>query len=83
MCLGIPGKILEIYQKDNMRMGQIDFGGTTREACLDFLPEAKIGDYTIIHVGFAISLLSEEDAIETLRMLQEIADLDEELGTDQ
>lgn len=80
MCLGVPGKIIEIYQKDNMRMCQIDFGGTTREACLDFIPEAKVGDYTIIHVGFAISLLSEEEAAETLRLLQEIADLDEELG---
>lgn len=80
MCLGVPGKIVEIYQKDNMRMCQIDFGGTTREACLDFIPEAKVGDYTIIHVGFAISLLSEQEAMETLALLQEIADIDEELG---
>lgn len=80
MCLGVPGKIVEIYPKDNMKMCRIDFGGTTREACLDFVPEAKIGDYTIIHVGFAISLLSEEEAMETLALLQEIADIDEELG---
>ena len=70
MCLGVPGKIVEIYPKENMRMCKIDFGGTTREACLDFIPEAKIGDYTIIHVGFAISLLSEEEAMETLALLQ-------------
>ena len=82
MCLGVPGKIVEIYPKDNMRMCKIDFGGTTREACLDFIPEAKIGDYTIIHVGFAISLLSEEDAMETLALLKEIADIEEELGPD-
>lgn len=80
MCLGIPGKIVEIYEQENMKMCKIDFGGTTREACLDFVPEAKLGDYTIIHVGFAISLLSEEEAMETLRLLQEIADIDEELG---
>jgi hydrogenase expression/formation protein HypC len=80
MCLGVPGKIVEIYPKDNMKMCKIDFGGTTREACLDFIPEAEIGDYTIIHVGFAISLLSEEEAMETLALLKEIADIDEELG---
>lgn len=83
MCLGVPGKIVEIYQKDSMKMCKIDFGGTTREACLDFIPEAKVGDYTIIHVGFAISLLSEEEAMETLALLQEIADIDEELGIEQ
>jgi hydrogenase expression/formation protein HypC len=82
MCLGVPGKIVEIYPKENMRMCKIDFGGTTREACLDFIPEAKVGDYTIIHVGFAISLLSEEEAMETLALLQEIADIEEELGPD-
>lgn len=80
MCLGIPGKIVEIYEQENMKMCKIDFGGTTREVCLDFVPEAKLGDYTIIHVGFAISLLSEEEAMETLKLLQEIADIDEELG---
>ena len=83
MCLGVPGKIVEIYQKDTMRMCKIDFGGVTREACLDFIPEAKIGDYTIIHVGFAISLLSEEEAMETLALLNEIADLNEELGIEE
>jgi hydrogenase expression/formation protein HypC len=82
MCLGVPGKIVEIYSKENMSMCKIDFGGTTREACLDFIPEAKVGDYTIIHVGFAISLLSEEEAMETLELLREIADIDEELGID-
>ena len=83
MCLGVPGKIIEIYNKDNMKMCKIDFGGATREACLDFVPEAKVGDYTIIHVGFAISLLSEEEAQETLALLQEIADIDEELGLER
>lgn len=83
MCLGVPGKITEIYQKDTMKMCKIDFGGVTREACLDFVPEAKVGDYTIIHVGFAISLLSEEEAMETLALLNEIADLNEELGIEE
>jgi len=61
-------------------MGKVDFGGVTREACLAYVPEAKVGEYTIIHVGFAISQISEEEAMETLRLLDEIANIDEELG---
>jgi hydrogenase expression/formation protein HypC len=80
MCLGVPGKIVEIYDKEGMKMGKVDFGGVRRETCLDFVPEAEIGDYTIIHVGFAISLLSEEEAQKTLDMLREIGELGEELG---
>jgi hydrogenase expression/formation protein HypC len=80
MCLGVPGKIIDIYQTDGLPMGKIDFGGVIREACLAYVPEAEVGDYTVIHVGFAISRLSEEEAMETLALLREIADLDEELG---
>jgi hydrogenase expression/formation protein HypC len=80
MCLGIPGKITEIYEASGMKMGKVDFGGVSRETCLDFVPEAQIGDYTVIHVGFAISLLSEEEAQKTLAMLREIDALGEELG---
>ena len=79
MCLGIPGKIIKIYEKNNMQMCNIDFGGSTREACLDLVPEAKIGDYTIIHVGFAISILSEEEAQKTLDLIREISE--QELDT--
>jgi hydrogenase expression/formation protein HypC len=80
MCLGIPGKIIEVYEANGLRMGKIDFGGVTREACLDYVPEADIGDYTIIHVGFAISKVSEEEAQETLKIIREIADIGEELA---
>ena len=80
MCLGVPGKITEIYEADGLRMGRIDFGGTQREACLAYVPEAGVGDYTVIHVGFAISLLSEEEANATLETLREIVDLEEEIG---
>ena len=80
MCLGVPGKITEIFESNGMKMGKGDFGGVTRETCLDFVPEAKIGDYTVIHVGFAISLLSEKEATKTLDMLREIGKLGEELG---
>ena len=80
MCLGVPGKIIDIYEANGLRMGNIDFGGVVREACLTYVPEAQIGDYTVIHVGFAISQLSEEEAMETLEILHEIADVNEELG---
>lgn len=82
MCLGVPGKITEIYNKNEVKMCNVDFGGVKREVCLDFIPEAKVGDYVIVHVGFAISLLSEEEAQETLQLLMEIADIEEELHSD-
>ena len=82
MCLGVPGKIIEIYQENGLRMGKIDFGGVTRDACLAYVPEAQIGDYTVIHVGFAISQLSEEEAQQTLALIREIADFEEELVID-
>jgi hydrogenase expression/formation protein HypC len=80
MCLGIPGKIVDIYEANGLKMGKIDFGGVTREACLAYVPEAQLGEYTVIHVGFAISQLSEEEALETLALIREIANMDEELG---
>lgn len=80
MCLGVPGKIVEIYEAGGLKMGKVDFGGVKREACLAYVPDVQVGDYTIIHVGFAISQLSEEEAMETLKLLNEIADIGEELG---
>lgn len=79
MCLGIPGKIVEIYQSNGLKMGEIDFGGVSREACLAYVPEAQIGDYALIHVGFALNLISEEEAQETLELLHQIADIEEEI----
>ncbi|HEX8993453.1 MAG TPA: HypC/HybG/HupF family hydrogenase formation chaperone [Anaerolineales bacterium] len=77
MCLGVPARIEEIYQKDGLKMARVDFGGVSREVCLDYVPEAKVGEYCIIHVGFAISLLSEAEAQETLELLNQIADLED------
>lgn len=79
MCLAVPGKIIEIYETGDLKMGKIDFGGAIREACLAYVPEAKVGDYTIIHVGFALNLLDEDEAQETLRLLRDISDLNNEL----
>jgi hydrogenase expression/formation protein HypC len=61
-------------------MGKIDFGGVLREACLAYVPEAHVGDYTVVHVGFAISLLSEQEAKESLELLRELASFEDELG---
>lgn len=80
MCLGIPGKITEIYEKNDLPMGKIDFGGILKEACLAYVPEAKVGDYALVHVGFAISLMDEDEAHETLKLIQQMADLGDELG---
>jgi len=82
MCLAVPGKIVEIYEAGGLKMGKVDFGGVYREACLEYVPDVQIGEYTVIHVGFAISRLSEEEAQESLTLLQEIVDL-EELGEEQ
>jgi len=80
MCLGVPGKIVETYQAGGLKMGKVDFGGVVRETCLEYVPQAEVGDYVLIHVGFAISLVSEEEAQATLEILREIMRLEEELG---
>ena len=80
MCLGVPGKIIEIYEAEGLKMGKVDFGGVVREACLAYVPEAEVGEYALIHVGFAINLVSEEEAQETLALLSEISSMEEELG---
>jgi hydrogenase expression/formation protein HypC len=80
MCLGVPGKIIEIDDSGALRMAKVDFGGIVRDACLEYVPEAEVGDYTVIHVGFAINLLSEEEAKESLDTLKEIVNIEEELG---
>ena len=80
MCLGVPGKVMEVYEANGMRMGKVDFGGIVKEACLAYVPEVEVGDYTIIHVGFAITKLDEEAAQESLALFREMGLLEEELG---
>ncbi len=79
MCLGVPGKVVEIYQRDDTRMGKVDFGGIQKEVCLAYVPEIQVGEYAIVHVGFAITRLDEASALETLAMFQELDMLEEEL----
>jgi hydrogenase expression/formation protein HypC len=79
MCLGIPGKVTEVYTDHEMRMGKVDFGGVAREVCLEAVDEVKVDDYVIVHAGFALSILSEEDAMETLSILNEMSLLADEM----
>jgi hydrogenase expression/formation protein HypC len=78
MCLAIPGKIVEKQERDGATLGRVDFGGVIREVHLDFVPEAEVGDYVIVHVGFALSRLNPEEAERTFQLLQEMGALEEE-----
>ena len=73
MCLAVPGRIIEVENRDGLRLAQVDFGGVSREVCLDYVPEAVVGDYCIVHVGFAIRVLGEAEAQQTLSILEQIA----------
>jgi hydrogenase expression/formation protein HypC len=80
MCLGIPGKITAVREDTFLRTGTVDFGGVSRDVCLAYVPEAQVGDYVIVHVGFAINMLDEEEAQATLALLREMGGIEEELG---
>ena len=79
MCLGIPGRVTEVYDKHGVTMGKVDFDGILKEVCLAYVPEIQVGDYTIVHVGFAITQLDEASAQESLRLFAEMGVLEEEL----
>ena len=83
MCLGVPGKVVEVYEQFGTRMGRVDFDGIVKEVCLAYVPEIEVGDYTIIHVAFAISKLDEYEAHKTLALFRELGLLEEELGVDE
>jgi len=80
MCLAVPGRILEIEERDMTRMARVDFGGVVKEVCLEYLPEIEVGDYAIVHVGFAIQRLDEASARETLALFEGLGIMDEEFG---
>jgi hydrogenase expression/formation protein HypC len=77
MCLAIPGLVESIYDADGVRMGRLRFGDILKEICLEYLPELRVGDYAIVHVGFAISRIDEQSAVESLRTLEQIGLIDE------
>ncbi len=77
MCLAIPGKVIETFVRGGMQMGRVQFGGVTREACLEYVPETKVGEYVLVHVGFAISCVDEQEAQRTYKALEELGQLTE------
>ena len=80
MCLGIPGKVVEVFEAHGTKMGKVDFEGIKKDVCLAYLPDIATGDYTIVHVGFAITKLDEKSALETLQMFKDLGILEEELA---
>jgi len=80
MCLAVPGEVLEIFEQDDTKMARVDFGGVTKEVCLAYVPDIQVGDYTIVHVGFALQRLDEQSAKETLALFRQMGELDAEFG---
>lgn len=80
MCLAVPGKVLEITERDGTRFAQVDFGGVAKEVCLEYVPDICVGEYTIVHVGFALQRLDEQSALETLELFRQMGELDAEFG---
>jgi hydrogenase expression/formation protein HypC len=78
MCLAIPGKLIEVSEDpQGVRMGKANFGGIVKQVCLEYTPEVSIGDYVLVHVGFALGKVDEEEALRTYRLLQEMDQLSE------
>jgi hydrogenase expression/formation protein HypC len=77
MCLGIPGKVAERYHEHDVLMGKVDFGGVTKRVCLEHVPEVKIGEYVLVHVGFALSAIDEHEAQRVFEYLDAMNQLDE------
>ena len=76
MCLGVPGRVVEIFERDGIRMGTVDFGGIRRDTCLEYAPEVEVGHFVVIHVGFAISVVDEEEASRSYALLAEMDNLE-------
>lgn len=76
MCLGVPGKVIEVFEEDGIRMGTVDFGGIRRKTCLEYAPEVDVGTFVVIHVGFAISVVDEEEAARAYELLASMDNLE-------
>jgi hydrogenase expression/formation protein HypC len=80
MCLAVPGRVLDIEERDGTRMATVDFGGVVKEVCLEYLPDLQVGEYAIVHVGFALQRLDEASARASLELFEQLGLLDEEFG---
>jgi hydrogenase expression/formation protein HypC len=81
MCLGVPGKVIDIEGDAHLPTGTVDFGGVRREVCLAYVPDVSVGDHVVVHVGFAIAIVDENEAARTWALLEEMALLEDELGS--
>lgn len=77
MCLGIPGKVIETYVEHEVRMGKVDFGGVCKRVCLEHVPETQVGQFVIVHVGFALSVIDEDEASQVFAFLRGMNELEE------
>ena len=82
MCLAIPGRIVDVYEDHGLKMGRVDYSGTVNTACLEYVPEAESGEYVLVHAGFAISVLDEDEARKTLALWDEMVEAAAAEGTD-
>ncbi|MFJ4655131.1 HypC/HybG/HupF family hydrogenase formation chaperone [Nocardia sp. NPDC088792] len=80
MCLAVPGKVLSLHERDGTQMSIVDFGGVHKDVCLQYIPDVAVGDYVIVHVGFALQRLDEQSALQTLAEFQHLGVLKEEFG---
>ncbi len=80
MCLAVPGRVVSVSDDDGTTMAQVDFGGVRKEVCLAYIPDVEVGEYVIVHVGFAIQRLDEKSALETLANFDKLGILEEEFG---
>jgi hydrogenase expression/formation protein HypC len=83
MCLAVPGRVEQVWEDAGTRMGKVNFGGIVKNVCLAYVPEVAVGDYTIVHVGFAISRIDEEAAQKTLQTFRELGVLDDEFASEE
>lgn len=81
MCLGVPGRIVEIWEEEGARMGRVDFVGEQRKICLVYLPDTQTGDYVVAHLGFALNKVDEATALSTIELMREYGVLDDEAGS--
>lgn len=80
MCLAVPGRVMSVSERDGTRMAQVDFGGVLKDVCLHYIPDIQVGEYVMVHVGFAIQRLDEQSARDTLANFERLGILDEEFG---
>ncbi|MBU0484906.1 MAG: HypC/HybG/HupF family hydrogenase formation chaperone [Proteobacteria bacterium] len=82
MCLAVPGKVIEIFEEAGLKMGRLDYGGTVNKVCLEYVPEIELGQYTVVHAGFALSVIDEEEAQKSFEAWREFKESAARAGMD-